>query len=124
MTASDPSSAAAGVPTDAPIGVSEGMRKVMLEINRAKTPLDRVKLLGKLPANLGIMVSPGFTYILGDFTNAEGRTETLVIAKALLEAFTAKTGFHTQPASEFNVCDAPVGKMNDCFDFRFNLGIY
>ncbi|MDF0529872.1 acetyl-CoA C-acetyltransferase [Tsukamurella sp. 8F] len=40
--------------SDAPIGVSEGMRKVLLEVNRAKTPLDRVKLLGKLPANLGI----------------------------------------------------------------------
>ncbi|GAA4397551.1 acetyl-CoA C-acetyltransferase [Tsukamurella soli] len=40
--------------SDAPIGVSEGMRKVLLEVNRAKTPFDRVKLLGKLPANLGI----------------------------------------------------------------------
>ncbi|GAB3131075.1 acetyl-CoA C-acetyltransferase [Tsukamurella serpentis] len=40
--------------SDAPIGVSEGMRKVLLEVNRAKTTVDRVKLLGKLPANLGL----------------------------------------------------------------------
>jgi acetyl-CoA C-acetyltransferase len=40
--------------SDAPIGVSEGMRKVMLELNRAKTTVDRLKLVGKLPANLGI----------------------------------------------------------------------
>ncbi|BDH55381.1 acetyl-CoA C-acetyltransferase [Tsukamurella sp. PLM1] len=40
--------------SDAPIGVSEGMRKVMLELNRAKSTVDQLKLLGKLPANLGI----------------------------------------------------------------------
>ncbi|RYD32221.1 MAG: isoleucine--tRNA ligase, partial [Verrucomicrobiaceae bacterium] len=52
-----------------------------------------------LPANLGIMVSPGFTYVLGNFTNAEGRQETLVIAAALVEAFSNKTGFALDPAS-------------------------
>ncbi|TWS21911.1 acetyl-CoA C-acetyltransferase [Tsukamurella sputi] len=40
--------------SDAPIGVSEGMRKVMLELNRASSTVDRLKLVGKLPGNLGI----------------------------------------------------------------------
>ena len=41
---------ACGVDTtsDAPIGVSEGLRKILLELNRAKTNQDRLKLLGKL----------------------------------------------------------------------------
>ena len=56
-----------------------------------------------LPANLGIMVSPGFTYILGNFTNAEGVAETLVIASALVESFTQKTGFVLDPASAKDV---------------------
>ena len=47
---------AGGVDTtsDAPIGVNEGLRKVMLELNRASSTVDRLKLVGKLPANLGI----------------------------------------------------------------------
>ncbi|GAA1001405.1 acetyl-CoA C-acetyltransferase [Nocardiopsis tropica] len=40
--------------SDAPIGVSEGLRKVLLDLNRAKGNVDRVKLVGKLPGNLGI----------------------------------------------------------------------
>ncbi len=56
-----------------------------------------------LPANLGIMVSPGFTYVLGNFTNAEGVEETLVIASALVESFTQKTGFVLDPASAKDV---------------------
>ena len=41
---------ACGVDTtsDAPIGVSEGLRKVLLDLNRAKTAQDRLKLLAKL----------------------------------------------------------------------------
>ncbi len=41
---------ACGVDTtsDAPIGVSEGLRKILLDLNRAKTNQDRMKLLGKL----------------------------------------------------------------------------
>jgi acetyl-CoA C-acetyltransferase len=41
---------ACGVDTtsDAPIGVSEGLRKLLLDLNRAKTNQDRLKLLGKL----------------------------------------------------------------------------
>ncbi|WP_019201190.1 acetyl-CoA C-acetyltransferase [Tsukamurella sp. 1534] len=42
--------------SDAPIGVSEGMRKVMLELNRAKSTVDQLKLVGKLPGNLGIEI--------------------------------------------------------------------
>ncbi|MES2707767.1 MAG: isoleucine--tRNA ligase [Verrucomicrobiota bacterium] len=52
-----------------------------------------------LPANLGIMVSPGFTYMLGNFRDSEGREETLLIASALVEAFSQKTGFVLDPAS-------------------------
>ncbi|ADG77069.1 Acetyl-CoA acetyltransferase OS=Tsukamurella paurometabola (strain ATCC 8368 / DSM / CCUG 35730/ CIP 100753 / JCM 10117 / KCTC 9821 / NBRC 16120 / NCIMB 702349 / NCTC 13040) OX=521096 GN=Tpau_0428 PE=3 SV=1 [Tsukamurella paurometabola] len=40
--------------SDAPIGVSEGLRKVLLDLNRAKGNVDRLKLVGKLPGNLGI----------------------------------------------------------------------
>lgn len=46
---------AAGVDStsDAPIVVSERLRRVLLKLNRAKTPLDKIKLLGELrPADL------------------------------------------------------------------------
>ena len=41
---------ACGVDTtsDAPIGVSEGLRKILLELNRAKTNQDRLKLIAKI----------------------------------------------------------------------------
>ncbi len=41
---------ACGVDTtsDAPIGVSEGLRKILLDVNRAKTTQDRLKLLAKI----------------------------------------------------------------------------
>ena len=52
-----------------------------------------------LPANLGIMVSPGFTYVLGSFSNNEGVRETFLIASALVESFSGKTGFVLDPAS-------------------------
>jgi acetyl-CoA C-acetyltransferase len=44
---------AGGVDTtsDAPIAVSEDLRQVLLAASRAKTPLDRVKLIGKLRPN-------------------------------------------------------------------------
>jgi isoleucyl-tRNA synthetase len=45
-----------------------------------------------LPANLGLAVHPEFTYVVGRFEN-DGRSETLVIVRELIEAFTAKTGF-------------------------------
>lgn len=47
-----------------------------------------------LPANLGIAVHPQFTYLRGPFTHSErGTTEDFVIARELIESFTAKTGF-------------------------------
>ncbi|WP_130918204.1 acetyl-CoA C-acetyltransferase [Nocardia cyriacigeorgica] len=43
--------------SDAPIGVSEGMREWMLDANRAKTNKDRLKLVGQLrPSMLGIEI--------------------------------------------------------------------
>lgn len=41
---------ACGVDTtsDAPIGVSEGLRKILLDLNRAKTTQDRLKLISKI----------------------------------------------------------------------------
>src|SRR5690606_9870024 len=41
---------ACGVDTtsDAPIGVSEGLRKILLDLNRAKTNQDRMKLIAKI----------------------------------------------------------------------------
>ncbi len=47
-----------------------------------------------LPSNLAIALHPDFEYLVDDFTNAEtGATERLVVAKGLLDAFTAGTGF-------------------------------
>ena len=46
-----------------------------------------------LPANVGIAVHERFTYVVGDFANAEGRTEKLVIVKELVGEFGEKTGF-------------------------------
>lgn len=34
--------------SDAPIGVSEGLRKILLDVNRAKTPADRLKHLSRI----------------------------------------------------------------------------
>ncbi len=45
-----------------------------------------------LPANLGLAVHPEFTYVVGRFEN-DGRNETLVIVRELIEAFKEKTGF-------------------------------
>ncbi|HRQ90094.1 MAG TPA: isoleucine--tRNA ligase, partial [Bacteroidia bacterium] len=47
-----------------------------------------------LPANLGIAVHPQFTYLRGEFTNAErGVTENFIVVRELVEAFGQKTGF-------------------------------
>ena len=46
-----------------------------------------------LPANLAIALHPEFDYVSGKFTHADGRSETLVIAKSRVEAFQAATGF-------------------------------
>jgi len=47
-----------------------------------------------LPANLGLAVHPELTYVVGRFHNEiADRTETLVIVRELIEAFTQKTGF-------------------------------
>ena len=46
-----------------------------------------------LPANVGLAVHRDFTYLAGCFENQEGVSHRLVLAKDLLEEFTAKTGF-------------------------------
>ncbi|SIR62061.1 acetyl-CoA C-acetyltransferase [Williamsia sterculiae] len=40
--------------SDAPIGVSEGLRRQLLEVNRAKSTVDRLLAVAKLPTQLGI----------------------------------------------------------------------
>jgi acetyl-CoA C-acetyltransferase len=52
---------AGGVDTssDAPIGVGEGLRKVLLELNRVKTPAERVKALLKLRPKDIVPMIPG-----------------------------------------------------------------
>ncbi|MFC8526399.1 acetyl-CoA C-acetyltransferase [Nocardia sp. NPDC057227] len=43
--------------SDAPIGVSEGLRELLLDVNRAKTGKDRAKLVGRLrPGMVGIEI--------------------------------------------------------------------
>ncbi|MDA0768130.1 MAG: isoleucine--tRNA ligase [Verrucomicrobia bacterium] len=46
-----------------------------------------------LPANVGIAVHERFTYVVGEFANAEGRGERLVVVKELVGEFGEKTGF-------------------------------
>ncbi|MCE5287843.1 MAG: acetyl-CoA C-acetyltransferase [Nocardiaceae bacterium] len=40
--------------SDAPIALGDNTREVLLGFNRAKTTLERLKLIGQLPANLGL----------------------------------------------------------------------
>ncbi|TGD89821.1 acetyl-CoA C-acetyltransferase [Mycolicibacterium sp. CH28] len=57
---------AGGVDTtsDAPIGLGDNLRRTLLGLRRAKSNVDRLKLVGKLPASLGIEIP----------TNGEPRT--------------------------------------------------
>jgi acetyl-CoA C-acetyltransferase len=57
---------AGGVDTtsDAPIGLGDSLRRTLLGLRRAKSNVDRLKLVGKLPASLGIEIP----------TNGEPRT--------------------------------------------------
>ena len=50
--------AAGGVDTasDAPIAFGDDLRRVLLGLRRAKSNLDRLKLVGKLPASLGVEI--------------------------------------------------------------------
>jgi isoleucyl-tRNA synthetase len=52
-----------------------------------------------LPANLGIAVHPKFEYVIANFSK-DGATTKLVVAKPLVEAFTAKTGWAVVAGSE------------------------
>ena len=45
-----------------------------------------------LPANLGIALHPEFTYVVGKFSN-DGREETFIIVRELVESFSEKTGY-------------------------------
>ena len=58
--------AAGGVDTtsDAPIGLGNDLRRTLLSLRRSRSPLDRVKLAGRLPAALGVEIP----------TNSEPRT--------------------------------------------------
>ena len=58
--------AAGGVDTtsDAPIGFGDDLRRTLLGLRRAKSNVDRLKLVGKLPASLGVEIP----------TNGEPRT--------------------------------------------------
>ncbi|MBB3600700.1 acetyl-CoA C-acetyltransferase [Mycolicibacterium sp. BK556] len=58
--------AAGGVDTtsDAPIGLGDELRRTLLGLRRSKSNVDRLKLVGKLPASLGIEIP----------TNGEPRT--------------------------------------------------
>lgn len=58
--------AAGGVDTtsDAPIGLGDDLRRTLLSLRRAKSNTDRLKLVGKLPAALGVEIP----------TNGEPRT--------------------------------------------------
>ena len=58
--------AAGGVDTtsDAPIGVGDNLRRGLLALRRSKSNLDRLKLVGRLPASLGVEIP----------TNGEPRT--------------------------------------------------
>ena len=50
--------AAGGVDTtsDAPIGLGDNLRRTLLELRRSKSNVQRLKLVGKLPASLGVEI--------------------------------------------------------------------
>jgi acetyl-CoA C-acetyltransferase len=50
--------AAGGVDTtsDAPIGLGDSLRRTLLELRRSKSNVQRLKLVGKLPASLGVEI--------------------------------------------------------------------
>jgi acetyl-CoA C-acetyltransferase len=50
--------AAGGVDTasDAPIGLGDNLRRTLLSVRRSKSNVERLKLLGKLPATLGVEI--------------------------------------------------------------------
>jgi len=50
--------AAGGVDTtsDAPIGLGDDLRRVLLSLRRSKSNLERLKLVGKLPASVGVEI--------------------------------------------------------------------
>jgi acetyl-CoA C-acetyltransferase len=58
--------AAGGVDTtsDVPIGLGDDLRRTLLSLRRSRSPLNRVKLVGRLPAALGVEIP----------TNSESRT--------------------------------------------------
>ncbi|MGI9163600.1 MAG: acetyl-CoA C-acetyltransferase [Mycobacterium sp.] len=60
------SAAAGGVDTtsDAPIGLGDNLRRALLAVRRSRSNLDRLKLVGRLPAALGVEIP----------TNGEPRT--------------------------------------------------
>jgi acetyl-CoA C-acetyltransferase len=49
---------AGGVDTtsDAPIGLGDDLRRTLLSLRRSRSPLDRLKLVGRLPAALGVEI--------------------------------------------------------------------
>ena len=58
-----------------------------------------------LPANLGVAVHPRLRYIRGTFRNEDGRSENLIIVKALVENFANSTGFKldaSEPTEELS----------------------
>lgn len=61
-----------------------------------------------LPANLGIMVKADYTYVRGTFTNDDDRSESLLIVKPLVQAFTEKTGLKLDPASAVEIKGAEL----------------
>jgi isoleucyl-tRNA synthetase len=52
-----------------------------------------------LPANLAIALHPEFDYLSGTFTHADGRSESFILAKSRVEAFSASTGFKLDHAT-------------------------
>lgn len=52
-----------------------------------------------LPANLAIALHPEFDYLSGTFTHADGRSESLILAKSRVEAFETATGFKLDPTT-------------------------
>src|SRR5690606_13561252 len=77
-----------------------------------------------LPANLAIALHPDFDYLVGDFTNTEGKTLKLVIAKSLLEDFQKQTSLTLSGiSSEFKGKDLAGSNAQHPFLPRHSLVI-
>ncbi len=61
-----------------------------------------------LPANVAVALSPKAEYLVADFADDSGQTQSLIIAQDLLEEFEKATGLKSRPLSEEEIQEREV----------------